>query len=330
MNYIDISNNLVIRPQKKARFNEKLHIIEKILDKAKKHNIFFDKSKIKPNYTDIGYFINYKNKTITINIISLFEETFYWEKSFIIEDGNKVYCISDERAVQEINNDLTELSHLLKGNEIESYYPKSLPVKQKDYWQTFINPNWKTIYESFIRPLFLKILKVIFQKTDKIKILEIGAGNGLLAQIILDAFNEKIVKYYLWDFIYDNEKFLDKVKENLKEYNCTNIEYKDISKIDYFNDKVDVIIGAGILANKVIDYKIAINFLKKAYSFLNDGGYIILISKTMSIVNSNDLKNVGFKVINTFLPGIKIRTNSLGWQVYIAKKIKKSLSKQRL
>ncbi|NGX55843.1 MAG: hypothetical protein K1060chlam5_00073 [Candidatus Anoxychlamydiales bacterium] len=318
---IQISDELVIQPKKKANASEIFKIIDQILSDAKKSNIAFDKAKIKHSFSDINYFINFKNISFKVHFISLHENKFYWEKDLVIDEGKNRYFITDRKTIESITDNLAKLSYFLNGNEIESHSQSNFALKQKEYWLDYFKPNLRTIYENFIHPFFYEIMKLILQKKNKNKILEIGSGNGLLAKMILNSFSDKISNYYLWDYMYDNKNILDEIKIRLKDYKNAIIEYKDISKSIFFDDKVDVIIGSGMIAKGVIEHQNAIEFLKNAYNFLNLNGYIILICKTMSLINSSDLKKIGFKVINTFFPIFKVGINDvLGWQVYIAKK----------
>ena len=319
---IQISDELVIQPKKKANLAETLKIIDQILSDAKKSNIAFDKSNIKHSFSDINYYINFKDICFKVHFISLYENNFFWEKDLVIDEGENRYFITDRKTIESITENLTKLSYYLNGNEIESHSQSNFALRQKEYWLDYFKPNLSAIYENFIHPFFYEIMKLIFQESNKNKILEIGSGNGLLAKMILDSFSDKISRYYLWDYMYDKKNILDEIKIRLKDYKNAIVEYNDISKPIYFDDKVDVIIGSGIIAKGVMKHENAIEFLKNAYSFLNLNGYIILICKTMSLINSSDLKKIGFKVINNFFPIFKVGINDvLGWQVYIAKKI---------
>ena len=154
------------------------------------------------------------------------------------------------------------------SNDIKKRYAKEVFTYRRDAW--LVNVDAERLFD-----VFKIIIRKLFNNKDEIKILDIGAGNGMLTETVLSCFpNAKIT---MLDF---SSEMLESAKMvfELNKINTKNIRYlvKNFITDDFPNEKYDLIISSFALHHirKAEDLKKV--YLKIAKSLKDNGTFICL------------------------------------------------------
>lgn len=155
------------------------------------------------------------------------------------------------------------------SREIKERYAKEAETYRRDAW--LINFDAEELFNEFRR-----IVRKLFPNNlAKLKILDIGAGNGMLTELILSEFPNAVVT--MLDF---SSEMLESAKAifEANKVSLTNINFsvKNFIVDDLPNEKYDLIISSYALHHirKVSDLKKV--YLKIAKSLKNDGTFLCL------------------------------------------------------
>ena len=154
------------------------------------------------------------------------------------------------------------------SNDIKNRYAKEVFTYRRDAW--LVNVDAERLFD-----VFKIIIRKLFNNQDEIKILDIGAGNGMLTETVLSCFpNAKIT---MLDF---SSEMLESAKMvfELNKINTKNIRYlvKNFITDNFPNEKYDLIISSFALHHirKAEDLKEV--YLKIAESLKENGTFICL------------------------------------------------------
>ena len=215
------------------------------------------------------------------------------------------------------------LSQIFNGNEIEHI---SFDFSKKEgnvFWNNWVEQSqiaWEE-YRNTIHPAISEVaIKILSQVSSTPTILEIGGGEGQLAEGIL----RKISRTVHYIFLEMNKVAVERARLTLSQYPVTVVEGDVLEKVDYCNDSaklnaiekksVDLVIGSGILTDVVLkNPEEGLKVLSNVAPLVKPGGYIILSGHAKPLVTANDLEQWGFKVLNKTLPG-------WGRHFYVARK----------
>jgi hypothetical protein len=176
------------------------------------------------------------------------------------------------------------------------------------YWN--LNPaepwalNHKRHYRRKIYPLAMTLLKQV-ESINSSRVLEICGGNGEFASCFLDAFEDSIEKYCLFDL---NSASITMAKELLSSKGKAIVELGDVTlKATYSAliekariEFVTLIVGVGALTQQVLPSKAAaLSALGHSFDILESGGHILLLGLGISWINKEDLEDAGFIVLET-------------------------------
>lgn len=176
------------------------------------------------------------------------------------------------------------------------------------YWN--LNPaepwalNHKRHYRRKIYPLAMTLLKQV-ESINSSRVLEICGGNGEFASCFLDAFEDSIEKYCLFDL---NSASITMAKELLSSKEKAIVELGDVTlKATYSAliekariESVTLIVGVGALTQQVLPSKAAaLSALGHSFDILESGGHILLLGLGISWINKEDLEDAGFIVLET-------------------------------
>ncbi|HSX25602.1 MAG TPA: class I SAM-dependent methyltransferase, partial [Chlamydiales bacterium] len=215
--------------------------------------------------------------------------------------GEKSYWIRERRDKERAVALVKQISPFLNGNrsEIES---REWVDRLDELWDT----DWKKIgangkaYQEQVYPL-LQTYAREFLSSGKKRVLEVGGGDGELAEKILDKHEENISDYYLLDL---SEESCKKAKDRLPEkahvhQRTITANYTDLVQ----PGSIDLVIGCGALTEGVLLDKFAAKAaLEQICKVLKRGGVLLLSGKTRQWLNSKDLEKAGFSVKNKIIP----------------------------
>ena len=168
------------------------------------------------------------------------------------------------------------LPKLLTGEEdpLNLLFPKGdIKPAMASYHTNKINK----ICNNFIAQEIEFIVKNNKDRNRKIKILEIGAGVGGTTLEIIPKLKDEQIEYHFTDI---STFFLNKAKDNFKEYDCIKYELFDINQAFYEQNygisSFDIILCANVLHNsKNIDF--VMNNIK---NLLSSNGTLIVLDET--------------------------------------------------
>lgn len=226
------------------------------------------------------------------------------------------------------------LAKVLKGNKLETITTavndsKRVESRHKDdrFWDTWtsscLNPHapWKT-YKDHIHPYFVSVVSHLIhsQQISQPVLLEVCGGTGQMAAAMLQKVDQ-IAAYTLLEF---NRPSVNMARNLLCKTVVTVVQtdvvseqfYKDEYKTEIIQPEcIDVAFGSGALTAEVLKNKdAALSVLKKMYISLKPQGYVILFGLARPLVDSQDLIQMGFNVINTHAPSFA------GMNFYIGQK----------
>ena len=154
------------------------------------------------------------------------------------------------------------------SNDIKERYAKEVLTYRRDAW--LVNIDAEKLFD-----VFKIIIRKLFNNQDEIKILDIGAGNGMLTEIVLSCFPS--AKITMLDF---SSEMLESAKMvfELNKINTKNIRYlvKNFITDDFPNEKYDLIVSSFALHHirKAEDLKEV--YLKIAKSLKENGTFICI------------------------------------------------------
>ena len=155
-------------------------------------------------------------------------------------------------------------------------------MKNKDYWNLRAKKNKQTIKSTtnfnLIKEFEISILKYLFKKylkKKKLKILELGCGNG----VNLKSLKKIFPKFEFYGIDYSNEM----IKYANKENSNINFIFGDITKTNIYNGlpKFDVIFTNRCLINLKSENKIN-KAISKSEFLLKNGGYFIFLENFLN------------------------------------------------
>lgn len=154
------------------------------------------------------------------------------------------------------------------SNDIKERYAKEVLTYRRDAW--LVNIDAERLFD-----VFKKIIRKLFNNQDEIKILDIGAGNGMLTETVLSCFpNARIT---MLDF---SSEMLESAKMvfELNKINTKNIRYlvKNFIKDDFPSEKYDLIISSFALHHIRKEEDLKKVYLKIAKSLKENGTFICL------------------------------------------------------
>ena len=201
---------------------------------------------------------------------------------------------------------LSEVRRLIDGNEYEFINWRPTEQALPDFWNPVI---WKRqcgkFYSDAIYPLTRLYLTTVYPQDGKL--LEICAGDGEFAEMILEDLYGKISQYILVDL---NKEACDAARKRLDsdiEEGKAVVHRADVTESDLLplagGRPVDLILGMGALTKQVLpDRQTALKVLNKAEEALSKGGLIILTGLADHWICGDDLRARGFRVLNTASP----------------------------
>jgi ubiquinone/menaquinone biosynthesis C-methylase UbiE len=141
-------------------------------------------------------------------------------------------------------------------------------------------------------------------------VLELCGGNGEFASFFLENQKEKTRSYVMIDL---NTSSIESARELFKENPTIRIMEGDVTSSETYDEaisltwlatgenEVDLILAIGGLTRQVLPSKeTALEALSNSYAVLKKGGHILLTGLAPSWINAEDLRAVGFSVLETF------------------------------
>jgi len=196
----------------------------------------------------------------------------------------------------------------MDGNKFEVVYnPSSAPVEKSfwDRWETDAYDAFE-IYQSRIYPVFCDYVSYLLKKNlPSVRILDIGAGSGVLAKQILEENSDQIQKHFLLEY---NEAEVAIARQRLQDriiQGRVEIHQGDAMHFDsmqrYMGTGVNIIIACGLLTKQVLaSKKDALTILHHITRIAPSGCYLILSGLGPSYISSEDLHETGWRVKNTY------------------------------
>jgi len=120
---------------------------------------------------------------------------------------------------------------------------------------------------NYHRYLFTKIIKILNQTTQKLVIVDIGAGAGIPLKYFLQYLREQgysIASVYAFDILYSNAYLEDGIHFYPLDINKEKLPLKEAS--------VDIVIATEVIEHLLIPE----NLLSEANRVLKDGGFLLL------------------------------------------------------
>jgi 2-polyprenyl-3-methyl-5-hydroxy-6-metoxy-1,4-benzoquinol methylase len=196
---------------------------------------------------------------------------------------------------------------LCNGMEYERIFSKgtALPLlrsKDWDNWEQSL-PEYVQHYAEIIHPKILDTIGKIYALNPqrKLNILDLGGGSGRLAERILQQDPEKIKRILVTD---KSLALLRKAKSRAKNYpEKMFTKYLDLNEQgslspSKFFKNTDLIVLCGVAAFEVLTKKTAKKVIKECTSIIKENGYIVVISITPALLNSEEYEALGLKVFN--------------------------------
>lgn len=194
--------------------------------------------------------------------------------------------------------------------------PNSLNL---NYWDPANYEQHKWTYRCFIYPLVYAAMDSLL--TQNCRVLELGAGDGEVAEHILQKHEGRIEQYHLVDL---NELSCEEARKKLTTQKNAVVHQGDIVAMDYStisDGQFEVVLGSGSFTQQVLpDRASALQALDKAIAKMNEGGYLVLCGVSPLWIRSSDLEERGLKVLNMGIPSKKWISYPL-LQFCVAKKI---------
>jgi 2-polyprenyl-3-methyl-5-hydroxy-6-metoxy-1,4-benzoquinol methylase len=194
---------------------------------------------------------------------------------------------------------------LHNGMEYERIFPETLdvPMRPSETWDTWERSHEYLHYENIIHPKIIDTIGKIYNVNPqrKLNILDLGGGSGRLAEKVLQRNSGKIKKILVAD------KSLALLKEaNIKAQRYPgkmfgmHLDLNEINSLSTskFFKTTDLIILCGVVAHQVLTKKTAKKVLEECLPVIKENGYIIAISLSPSLLNSEDYEAFGLKVLN--------------------------------
>ncbi len=176
------------------------------------------------------------------------------------------------------------------------------------FWNVSEDSLWmlkhKNFYRNKIYPMVMAHLDTI-PTLSKTQILEICAGDGELAELILEQNKETIEGYTLIDL---NTPSLEKAKLRLDKNPKARFIQGDITQktpytvlsSDSTFSAPSLVLGIGALTQEVLpSLSSAKNSLTFCFEILRPGGHLLLTGLSASWITKSDLEMIGFQVIET-------------------------------
>lgn len=165
------------------------------------------------------------------------------------------------------------------SQEIRDRYAKEALTYRRDAW--LVNFDSEKLFNEF-----KKIIIKLFDNKEEIKVLDIGAGNGMLTELILSCFpNAKIT---MLDF---SSEMLESAKAifEVNKINLENIDFciKNFITDDFPNEKYDLIISSYALHHIRTLEELRNVYLKISKSLKDNGTFICL---DYYLEENNDLR----------------------------------------
>ena len=189
------------------------------------------------------------------------------------------------------------------SQEIINRYAKEAETYRRDAW--LINFDAETLFNEF-----KNIISKLFNRNDSIKILDIGAGNGMLTEVVLSYFpNAKVT---MLDF---SNEMLTSAKAIFQVNSITLDRIKfitsDFITDDFPSDKYDLIISSYALHHIRTPEELRNVYLKISKSLKDNGTFICL---DYYLEKNSDLrKEQTIKAINKWTQNFNSITIAKEW-----------------
>lgn len=189
------------------------------------------------------------------------------------------------------------------SQEIINRYAKEAETYRRDAW--LVNFDAEILFEEF-----KNIINKLFNSNDNIKILDIGAGNGMLTEVVLSSFPNAEVT--MLDF---SSEMLTSAKAIFEVNNISLDRIKftvsDFIKNDFPSDKYDLIISSYALHHirNVSDLK---NVYLKISNSLSDNGTFICLDYYLE-KNSDLRKEQTIKAVNKWTQNFNSYETAIEW-----------------
>ncbi len=199
--------------------------------------------------------------------------------------------------------------HMLNGNEFErSFFDEnSFAVVPKEVWD-----NWETLmsyeiqhYTKVIHPQINETLRKICTLHPHLKmhILDIGGGDGVLGERIIQALPDQVAKVHVLD---GSQKLIETAKHRAEALSGKLIaQVSDIqdmidtpSVLSEYDGHVDIVILCGVVAQQVLNKQTALNLVRKCHSILPENGFLVAASLSPALINSQEYEAIGYEVLN--------------------------------
>ena len=267
----------------------------------------------------LQYRVQLKNDQRTLDTYEFYATSSYnyspeWYRDPIICIKNNQQCV--EFSTNDVLYDFIKkkafFGFICKGNQLEFFERKVTYARKASYWDNWwqekcmnadvpIDTYQKRIYPTITSAVF-NILRKLNQESGNTSptILEIGGGNGLLAEKIVKSDAYPINAHYT--FLELSAPSLEHAKTLLAGHQVELFQTNLISDDSYGNlpeGCVDIAIGSGILTHQVLEsQQDALIVLRKVDRYLKSGGYLVLAGLGKSLLESTDFEKEGFEVIN--------------------------------
>lgn len=222
------------------------------------------------------------------------------------------------------------LSQALNGNRLEIVnldIQKTITKdhhKDSNYWNDWNTGNEWELYVQLIHPVLSDFVTTLLKNqrwNSSPVIMDLCGGTGHLANRILRENQILPIDYILLE----NNQAEIRLAKTLLRGSASVVQTDVVNDPIFFKDElknqpiiqesVDIAIGSGALTVSVLESKeVAREVLKKIHYCLKRGGHIVLAGFATSFIDSRDLKEFGFEVYNTQMPG-------QSRELYIARKI---------
>jgi len=200
------------------------------------------------------------------------------------------------------------MSRLVDGNRYQlTDLQQNVKALKDSYWD-----DWKErgadrdFYHRHLYPLMnMFACELSTKRLKNRRVLEVCAGDGVLAGYILQRNPEEITEYSLIEL---NERSCNKAKENLAVEPRAHVHRGDVTTPEAYaratgGKKVGLVIGSGALTHQVLpDRNIALAALDQIADTLEDGGFLLLSGVSGHWVHAKDLTERNFVVLNQSIP----------------------------